>query len=606
MKRGAGNLLAAVLAAVLTLLGLEAATRLLWTSAPLVGGEGEPLPLEKVPDRRVIYRLVPGSSGRYNGTSVTINSRGLRDREYAETPPEGMTRILVLGDSMVFGIGLSPERTLPAQLARALAPAEAINAGVFGYNLDQEISLLADVGLDYRPDVVVACFVHNDIDNWGLGDAGAVPRITSSRFDPPPPGAWSDRMADLLLPAPFDPDRLNLLPGRARGGRAGRAGPSRLYRLAYRRLRTDAWNLTEGERPDPFVENPSCQAEQVIWQPLGRRYARMREMVRGAGARLAVVIQGGQLWEGRPLRRLMRILRTEAIPFLDLTPVWRDPAYYARRYSLGWDPHPNARANRIAASLVADFLERSGMISRGAARGDRDVGPRDVIADGPELRPVLAQWRKRQSSRIREGERAWRDETARFTAALDLFGSDLEHHADQVLYGFWRRREGEPPPAPLARARGLWMAERGAVLLRRSARTAQVVIDLVVPAAPGASGRGPTALTVALGAFPDDCEAFTRSFPLESGDAGGRLRLRTRIPEALRATGTLEVGLRVDRCLRAGRLGRPAPATTHGWFRCSSSASRSKPGDDHSHPAEKHAPRGFHGDPGLTLKGVLT
>ena len=117
MKRLASNALAAAVGLILVLLALELGIRVFWTNAPISVLAQESLPLEKVRDPGVIYRLVPGSAGVYNGTPVKINARGLRDRDYADQAPEGSTRILVLGDSMVFGIGLPPEQTLSAQLA---------------------------------------------------------------------------------------------------------------------------------------------------------------------------------------------------------------------------------------------------------------------------------------------------------------------------------------------------------------------------------------------------------------------------------------------------------------------------------------------------------
>src|SRR5690349_11815623 len=36
----------------------------------------------------------------------TINRHGLRDRDYADTPPPGVVRVLALGDSQTFGEGV--------------------------------------------------------------------------------------------------------------------------------------------------------------------------------------------------------------------------------------------------------------------------------------------------------------------------------------------------------------------------------------------------------------------------------------------------------------------------------------------------------------------
>ena len=54
--------------------------------------------------------LIPNSSGRYVthewNVHYNINSLGLREKEYSIEKPEGVTRILVLGDSFAEGFGV--------------------------------------------------------------------------------------------------------------------------------------------------------------------------------------------------------------------------------------------------------------------------------------------------------------------------------------------------------------------------------------------------------------------------------------------------------------------------------------------------------------------
>lgn len=559
MKRAAGNLLAAGLGVAAALLLAEAGTRLLWRDAPAVSGRGTPLPLERVADPRVLYRLVPGSSGEYNGTSVRVNGLGLRGREIAIPAPAGTTRILVLGDSMVFGVGLSEEETLPAYLERALPGSEAINAGVFGYNQAQEIALLERIVPVTRPDIVLSCFVHNDIDNWGLGEGGAVPEIRSSRFDPPPPDAWSARLAEVMLPGGFDPDRLNLLPASAgRGARHAIAAWSRLYLLAYLRLRTTAWNLTSGERRDPLVDSRTCQAEEIVWRRLREGYRRMDRTAREAGARLIVVIQGGLLWEGLPLDRLHRLLAEERIPFLDLTPVWFEPDLYAREYSLGWDPHPNGRANEVAGRLIADYLRRAGLTGEASAAAPRAFGspdPHAPIAADPALRDRLQRWKARQSERVGQDLAAWSGSVSGLPPSIDLAEARVGEGGPRILHGFWDPGAG----LPTGGTQGWWMSDRAAVLLGPREGAREVVLDLAGLLALG--GRAPERLTISLGEPPDACGRSRQDLTadLTAGAELGALRLRVPLPEALRGADPLELEIQVDRAVRAAYLDPRGP-----------------------------------------------
>jgi lysophospholipase L1-like esterase len=556
MRRSTGNWIALSVAAATTLLLAEAGVRLFWSDAPVSVGRSDTLPLRQVRDPDILYRLVPGSHGWYNGTLVDVNSLGLRDREYAAAPPAGTSRILVLGDSMVFGIGLAPEQTLPGRLTSLLRPAEAINAGIFGYNLKQEISLLQDVGPAYQPDIVAACFVHNDIENWGLGEGGAVPEIKSSSFEPPPPEAWSTRLADLMLPDPFDPDRLNLLPrgGEGRGLRDRLASWSRLYLFTYLRLRTHSWSLSGGENRSSLLGSPACQAAEVIWKPLRQDYRRLKQTAAETRASLVVVILGGWMWEGSPLEKLLRLLAEESIPVLDLTPVWFDREFYARHYSLGWDPHPNARANNVAAELLVAFLERGGLLAGAGTRpaGARSPAPHEVIEARPDLEPRLETWSRRQEALLAEERTSWRDTVSRFSSEVKL-GPGLAGTAAaaQVLYGFWDPEDGPPPPVP--EASGRWMSRRGAVLLGNRPGASSVVLEIAGSGEEAALSRTPSLLKVTLSVPPGRCAAATFELPTNA-DPGRPHVLKLEIPSDLRGAEPLEVELSVDQAFAASYL----------------------------------------------------
>lgn len=113
------------------------------------------------------FAMKPHTSGVYEGwwtrvrpTTVTINSKGLRDTERAPRPPAGVVRIAALGDSHVFGLGTELEEGIPRQLEAALrargpASVEVINAGVPGYDLPKEVDLLPRVLDDYAPQKVL-------------------------------------------------------------------------------------------------------------------------------------------------------------------------------------------------------------------------------------------------------------------------------------------------------------------------------------------------------------------------------------------------------------------------------------------------------------------
>lgn len=93
---------------------------------------------------------------------VRTNSRGFRDREWIPRAPDGGPRVLLLGDSIVFGSGITrQEDTLARRLQAALAGtgATVFNLSLNGLNVTQEVDLLEHHVGDIAPDLVVV--VHN-------------------------------------------------------------------------------------------------------------------------------------------------------------------------------------------------------------------------------------------------------------------------------------------------------------------------------------------------------------------------------------------------------------------------------------------------------------
>jgi lysophospholipase L1-like esterase len=115
--------------------------------------------LELVPDLR--YRVRDGHEFR-------INSRGFVGKEFDVTPAAGTTRIIALGDSCTFTLGLwemaypaVAERLLNSQGSRGTF--EYINAGIEGYNSAFALSRIRTELIQYRPRVVTIYIGWNDL-----------------------------------------------------------------------------------------------------------------------------------------------------------------------------------------------------------------------------------------------------------------------------------------------------------------------------------------------------------------------------------------------------------------------------------------------------------
>jgi lysophospholipase L1-like esterase len=116
------------------------------------------------------FAHAPNRSAFLMGVPVSINSEGLRDREFSLEKPLGVYRVMMLGDSTTLGWGVRQEDTaaklLEPKLNEALPPGfnhvEVINTGVGNYDTVQEVTYYETIGWKYHPDLVVLVFFIND------------------------------------------------------------------------------------------------------------------------------------------------------------------------------------------------------------------------------------------------------------------------------------------------------------------------------------------------------------------------------------------------------------------------------------------------------------
>jgi len=122
------------------------------------------------PDPELLWRLRPSTRldhGPAGFKGVVTNAAGLRGPELPGAREPGELRVLCLGDSITFGLGLRDGETWPEQTGRALRRARpgrkirVINAGVPGWSSVQGMRALARLE-SLKPDVVVFWFGIND------------------------------------------------------------------------------------------------------------------------------------------------------------------------------------------------------------------------------------------------------------------------------------------------------------------------------------------------------------------------------------------------------------------------------------------------------------
>lgn len=132
--------------------------------------------------------LQPGLTDRATrDASLTTNPLGMREREFARPKPPGTIRVVLLGDSFVFGprvdaaerLGHHLERTLRERAASA-GGIEVLHFAIPSWNLRAECAWLGRQLHGLQPDLVFQVAVNNDLDDVsGVRGFG-----TQARFSP--------------------------------------------------------------------------------------------------------------------------------------------------------------------------------------------------------------------------------------------------------------------------------------------------------------------------------------------------------------------------------------------------------------------------------------
>ncbi len=146
---------------------LEVAARL-WVGAP----RAERTPILVVEGNPYTgFSMVPEQVHYTYLHRTRTNSLGLRSAELGPKGPDEL-RVLVLGDSLIYGQGVGDRDTVPAQAEKHLRAAgweaNVVNAGVRAYATHQMLGQLRQLGDAIDPCLVVLVWYWNDFDEGNL------------------------------------------------------------------------------------------------------------------------------------------------------------------------------------------------------------------------------------------------------------------------------------------------------------------------------------------------------------------------------------------------------------------------------------------------------
>ena len=239
------------------------------------------------------------------------NRLGLRERDYALPKPPGVQRVVLLGDSYVFGNGVAAADRLGVRLAEYLrlragnaeAAIECLHVGVGGWNVRAECAYLRRQLSLLEPDLVVQVLFSNDLDDTGaVRGFGAMARSSTQR-----PG-----LTDSLFAA------------------------SHPFELGF----TGFNLLTAGLDFESRTRYAEARAE----------LERLARAVEASGARYLVVLQW-PLHAAVAARSLLGDFREDQLGYLPAS-FFNDPEYRISRVDSHWSPAGHARVALFLYGLI--------------------------------------------------------------------------------------------------------------------------------------------------------------------------------------------------------------------------------------------------------------
>ena len=111
------------------------------------------------------WELRPDARATVLGAVTTINAHGWRgEAPKTRLPAPGVTRVVLLGDSVAFGYGVADDKTFAQRLDAENDSVEVVNLAVPGYGIDQSLLRYEGEGRSWHPGVVVLSLcVDNDL-----------------------------------------------------------------------------------------------------------------------------------------------------------------------------------------------------------------------------------------------------------------------------------------------------------------------------------------------------------------------------------------------------------------------------------------------------------
>ncbi len=270
-----------------------------------------------------------------------FNNYGFRDHPFPTNEIKGnVFRVLFLGDSLVMGVGVEDNETLPKQLENILRAKagskdrfiEVFNMGIASYSTQQYETTLKEVGISFKPDLIVVGIYAND-------PGEDIINKRNGRY------IWLRAVPDTILPYPI-----------------------KVYLETHSRLllflATKYYSFITR-----FVPNSDPLTNKVLydqgWQLTEEAIVNMQKLAKTVSSNIAFIgissideVLGTSKMPEDRRERFLEIGKKHNLFYFDLEHDLKKRPAVKDLFINGTDIHFTPYGNRVAAELISDYLIR--------------------------------------------------------------------------------------------------------------------------------------------------------------------------------------------------------------------------------------------------------
>ena len=268
--------------------------------------------------------------------SYQVNSIGLRDREINPQKPANSYRIMIIGDSFMFGSGMPEnefttprviERVLSKDFSKSGRELEVLNAGIPGSLTADWVEILKKAGTQFKPDLILVVFFLRD-------------------------GTNTSSLGSFFGPIRKEIETIN--------SKRPLYGISKLFTFFVDR--SDRLDLSARYSKALIDSYTGTTEQQAEWSRAKTNLRIIQKSAEDLDAKMAlaiypVLVELGAKYPFKAINdAIEKYCNSLSVPVFDMLPAFLNQ-FEPELWVSAYDQHPNKKAHQIAAEALVPFIK---------------------------------------------------------------------------------------------------------------------------------------------------------------------------------------------------------------------------------------------------------